>query len=271
MKEWSFDTGALHLNLAEGPQNGRPLLMLHGVTMWWQDFLPVLPHLSQNTHVFAFDSRGCGKSDRAGGLYRVRDYADDIIAYLNSGWYSEPVDLLGHSLGAHIALMVANAVPDRVRSVILEDLPVRTADGRLVGRPHQPLFPVWIDIMKDDPPFDELVKRLAKAMPDDPPTKHRYRAKSLQSLDMDVLSVYVDGDIFNGYDPEALLAGLNCPALLVHADPTIFARLEPPEAKRAVALAPDACAVMIEGAGHNVHGDRPVQYCRTVQEFLMSL
>jgi pimeloyl-ACP methyl ester carboxylesterase len=68
------------------------------------------------------------------GAYSIADYAADVIAFIEKN-FTEPVDLLGHSLGAHVSLVVANAIPKHIRSVILEDLPVWTADGRLQGRP----------------------------------------------------------------------------------------------------------------------------------------
>ncbi len=38
--EKSFDTGEVVLNYAEGPDNGPPILFIHGITSNWLNFLP---------------------------------------------------------------------------------------------------------------------------------------------------------------------------------------------------------------------------------------
>ena len=77
--------------------------------------------------------------------------------------FTEPVDLLGHSLGAHVSLVIANAIPKHIRSVILEDLPVWTADGRLQGRPFQPIFAAWRDILGQGKNFGEFYHLLGES------------------------------------------------------------------------------------------------------------
>jgi pimeloyl-ACP methyl ester carboxylesterase len=57
-----FDTGEVVLNYAEGPDNGHPLLLLHGWTDRWQDVLPIIPTLSMKWHIYALNFRGHGKS-----------------------------------------------------------------------------------------------------------------------------------------------------------------------------------------------------------------
>jgi pimeloyl-ACP methyl ester carboxylesterase len=39
--EKSFDTGEAVLNYAEGPDNGPPILLIHGITGNWRGFLPI--------------------------------------------------------------------------------------------------------------------------------------------------------------------------------------------------------------------------------------
>ncbi len=65
LKEQSFDTGAVKINYAEGPDGGNPLVFLHGITNQWQYFLPVIPALAARWHVYALDSCGHGQSHRS--------------------------------------------------------------------------------------------------------------------------------------------------------------------------------------------------------------
>jgi non-heme chloroperoxidase len=65
LREYPLVTDNCSLNVAEGPENGPLLVLLHGFTNNWQVFLPILPLLSANWHVLTFDFRGHGKSGRA--------------------------------------------------------------------------------------------------------------------------------------------------------------------------------------------------------------
>ena len=62
--EKRFDTGEVVLNYAEGPDNGPPIIFLHGFGEYWQGFIPLLSTISQRYHVYAVDLRGHGKSSK---------------------------------------------------------------------------------------------------------------------------------------------------------------------------------------------------------------
>lgn len=51
------------INYAEGPDNGPPLLLIHGQVMNWQSYQRVLPALARDFHVFAIDVYGHGGSE----------------------------------------------------------------------------------------------------------------------------------------------------------------------------------------------------------------
>ncbi|HJB62477.1 MAG TPA: alpha/beta fold hydrolase, partial [Candidatus Microbacterium pullistercoris] len=51
------------LNVAEGPDNGPPLVLLHGQAARWQDHRRVLPDLVVRYRVIAIDVPGHGGSD----------------------------------------------------------------------------------------------------------------------------------------------------------------------------------------------------------------
>jgi pimeloyl-ACP methyl ester carboxylesterase len=105
--EHTFDTGegvqlnghmSVQLNYAEGPPNGPPLVLLHGLGRRWQVFLPVIPALSLRWHIFAPDLRGHGKSSRVARGYHGPEYAEDIHGLLRER-VGAPAVLFGHSLG----------------------------------------------------------------------------------------------------------------------------------------------------------------------------
>jgi pimeloyl-ACP methyl ester carboxylesterase len=51
LTEKNFTVDGFTMNYAEGPQNGAPLVFLHGATSWWHDFEPLFQSLEQNWHI----------------------------------------------------------------------------------------------------------------------------------------------------------------------------------------------------------------------------
>ncbi len=105
--------------LRAGNPDGVALLAMHG----WLDnaasFVPLLPYL-RAFDVVALDLPGHGASDhRAPGYdYFFFDWIHDALDALDAlGW--SRAHLLGHSMGAAIATLLAAATPERVRRLAL--------------------------------------------------------------------------------------------------------------------------------------------------------
>ncbi len=101
-----------------GPEDGIPVLALHG----WLDnaatydgLAPLLP----GCQVVALDLAGHGLSGRrVGAAYTFIDYVADLAAVAEAlGWRT--FNLMGHSLGAGVAALLAGTWPDRVRRLVL--------------------------------------------------------------------------------------------------------------------------------------------------------
>ena len=96
------------------------LLALHG----WLDnaasFDALAPLLCGHFHIVAIDFPGHGRSDwrQPGAWYHYVDYLSDALGAADAlGW--QRFGLLGHSLGAAVASMVAGACPERVERLLL--------------------------------------------------------------------------------------------------------------------------------------------------------
>ena len=108
----------------EGGGNGDPVLLIHGFAsnhaVNW-----VFPHWvktlrAAGRRVIAFDNRGHGRSE---ALYRPEDYAIALMAgdarNLLDHLGIAQADVMGYSMGARIAAVLALTQPERVRSLIL--------------------------------------------------------------------------------------------------------------------------------------------------------
>jgi pimeloyl-ACP methyl ester carboxylesterase len=117
------DSLVLHYLKFDG--HGRPIILLHGVTgsAWdWHHVGRELGGRLTSGVPVALDFRGHGDSGWSPSRnYRSADHAADVCAlidHLNAG----PVDLVGYSWGALVAVMAATQKPEIVRSVVLADV-----------------------------------------------------------------------------------------------------------------------------------------------------
>lgn len=110
------------INFAEGPNNGLPLLLIHGQSVAWQNWHRVLPALSDHFHIFAVDCYGHGGSEHVAGKYTARALAADLGAFIEQ-IIGEPALVAGHSSGGLIAAALAAEQPEGVLGVVLEDPP----------------------------------------------------------------------------------------------------------------------------------------------------
>lgn len=122
IKEHRFNTGEVELNYAKGPDNGPPLVLLHGIHARWQEMaLTIMPYLILRHTVYAVDLRGHGKSGRVPGRYRGIDYGEDVRALIE-GVIREPAIVDGGLLpGGIAAVHLAAQDPALVRALVLEE------------------------------------------------------------------------------------------------------------------------------------------------------
>jgi pimeloyl-ACP methyl ester carboxylesterase len=114
------------LHMVERPGHGRPILLLHGIWGMWRTWISLLeepPPALARRPIYAVDFRGHGFSDHPESGYTLADYAADIIA-LADQLATEQFTLVGHSLGALVALEIAATVPERIDKLVLEEPPL---------------------------------------------------------------------------------------------------------------------------------------------------
>jgi lipase len=101
----------------EGPD---PVVCLHGITAQHRAFNAAARHLGPSRGLVGVDLRGRGDSDKPESGYGLATHASDVIRVLDHLGLENAV-LLGHSMGAFVALKTALASPDRVRALVLLD------------------------------------------------------------------------------------------------------------------------------------------------------
>lgn len=304
--ERTFDTGEVSLNYAEGPSNGAPLVLLHGLGRRWQVFLPLIPALSLRWHVFAPDFRGHGKSGRVTRGYHGVEYAEDIARLLRQR-VQEPAVLFGHSLGGMIGMWVACHHPEMVRALILGDNMIVPQPGKSLLHEHagnqetnnstakvaSMRNPMYVALFRG---LRELARRggsleaiaegigrivlplpgsddtiMIRQLPGNDEAYLLSWARSVQQADPDTYDMTLDGSSLEGWDGETVLRGISCHTLLLQGNPELGGLMSDADVALATRLLPHHAHVRFRNVGHALFIQQPEPVLRAVTNFLESL
>jgi pimeloyl-ACP methyl ester carboxylesterase len=121
MTDLSIDAAGTKLAASVyGPKDAAPILFLHGISLSRDTWAEMVKQLADRYQVWTLDFRGHGDSARSVS-YELADYLQDAEAALRM--ISRPAILVGHSLGACVAGMLAQNAHPGVRAAYLEEPP----------------------------------------------------------------------------------------------------------------------------------------------------
>jgi non-heme chloroperoxidase len=113
-----LSTGVRLAYVEQGPRDGLPVVMLHGISDTHRSYDLVRPLLPSSWRVFAVTVRGHGFSDKPAIGYAMGDFAADVAAFMDVVGVERAV-VVGHSMSSAITLATAAAYPERVSGVVL--------------------------------------------------------------------------------------------------------------------------------------------------------
>jgi pimeloyl-ACP methyl ester carboxylesterase len=97
---------------------GEPLVLMHGGLVDARFFEPNLAPLAERFHVYTPERRGHGHTPDVNGSITYQLMADDTIAFLDEV-VGGPADVVGHSDGAFVAMLVAIQRPELVKRLVM--------------------------------------------------------------------------------------------------------------------------------------------------------
>ncbi|KPL06837.1 hypothetical protein AMJ86_07005 [bacterium SM23_57] len=269
--ERSFNTGIVKLNYAEGPPAGPPLVLLHGVPGRWQEFLPLVPNLILQWHVFAIDFRGQGKSGRVPGGYLSKYYVEDVKEFLQQQ-FDEPTILFGLSAGGMVALGVAAQVPELVRGIIVGDSPIDM--NQLVSWMTSERFKYFFNTLKSIAVSSQSLAEIEKELASIPiqingqakPIRYadspgidflhiQQLAITLSQMDPRVLEYHAEGRasaFLEGFDLDEILKKIPCPVLLLQGNPASGGMMTDEAVLHVRSIVQNVMHVLIKTAGHDL-------------------
>ena len=161
---------------------GEALILLHGNGENCDYFQGQTDEFARFFHVYAIDTRGHGKTPRGNSPFTIRQFADDLLDFMDAHQIGK-AHLLGFSDGGNIAMIFAMKHPDRVNRLILNganldakgvkssvQIPIEIGYriAKIFARISQAakLNAEMLGLMVNDPnvPSEELVKIQAKTL-----------------------------------------------------------------------------------------------------------
>jgi pimeloyl-ACP methyl ester carboxylesterase len=258
-------------------ETAAPLLLLHAATRDRHDFEALLPLLPVDPPLAprAVDLPGHGEAPRA-PRYRITDLADATQENLGP----EPAVLYGHSLGGLVAVALAARHPERVRGLVLEDPPLfESRMPRLADTPFFRGFRALKALMEGPAAGYTLADwerevaswrsghgrtSVAEALG---PDGVRRRARQIAAFDPAVLDTLMGGELHAGFDMEAALRSVRCPAVLLAGERQLGSALSA-EDLRHLALATTIRVDPVAGEGHFIHEVLPRPCAAAVTDVL---
>ncbi|MEJ2556057.1 MAG: alpha/beta fold hydrolase [Anaerolineae bacterium] len=112
--------------------HGEPILFIHGWLGSWRYWMRTMEALASDYRTYALDLWGFGDSDKSKERYSVADYTTLIHDFMDQLGIAK-ASLVGHSLGAVVALHFAAEYPSLVSRLAIVSLPVTSdaINGRL--------------------------------------------------------------------------------------------------------------------------------------------
>ena len=107
-----------YLSIEESESQHRPVILIHGFGGDCNNWMFNLVELGKTLPVFALDLPGHGVSGKAVDSGCLAEMATAVLEFLDALNLST-VDLVGHSLGAAVAMQIAETQPHRVASLTL--------------------------------------------------------------------------------------------------------------------------------------------------------
>ncbi|HWE55625.1 MAG TPA: alpha/beta hydrolase [Acidimicrobiales bacterium] len=270
------DGGRIHV-MERG--SGRPLLLIHGITLQARIWAPQLHLMTDRYRVLAMDVRGHGQSSAGGDGYGRRIAARDVKSVLDHLDLRDAI-VVGHSMGGMILMEFAGDFPEelveRVAGLVFMDtaayqlapkpvLPLAKAMGRRLRTRHEAGRRIPDRPMGDDD-LSWVMCRLAFGSRPSARAVDEVRRCGAEVPQTTTLPSGID---LLDHDARRALAATNTPSMVLVGSRDL---LTPVYAARRIAqFLPHARFEVLKGAGHQLMQERPYEVAALLDDFAATL
>jgi pimeloyl-ACP methyl ester carboxylesterase len=251
-----------------GSDSPSKMVFLHGILGRGRNWQAIAKALASGRQCLLVDQRGHGQSFHPPTGYLVEDYAQDLADLVRHLGWTQPLDLVGHSMGGRVALVYTHLHPELVNRLAIVDIGP-TSD--------------WTSMQA-------ILEKI-----DFVPTPFHDRAEARHFMETEFLAQFSNPMVMeffysnlhetsHGYDWVFYEPGvrqslesarhrdyweefksLQCPTLLLRGE--LSADLPQADFERVLQQNPRVDGVVVPGAGHWVHAEKPRETLELLANF----
>lgn len=270
--------------ITAGPEDGEPLLLLHGFPEFWYGWRKQIPYFAdQGYRVIVPDQRGYNLSDKPADVssYNIDLLATDVRNLLDT-FAIEKVNLVGHDWGALVAWWTAILYPDRLKKLGILNVPHPVAGADVIrNSPAQllrsgyifffnlPIIPENVLAFNN---FDALIRALKESSTEGAFTEGDFEQYRLAWSQRDALSSMLNWyrallrSSLNNQWEQARDLRISTPTLMLWGEQDVALGKE--LAQPSIEMCDDGELVFFPKASHWVQHDDPQGVNRLLHDFL---
>ena len=258
-KSYNLHANGIRQHIINTPGDGPEMLVVPGITSPAITWGFVAEALSKHFNVQVLDVRGRGLSETGDLDYSLDAMAEDVIAVAAqmATQTSNPI-ILGHSMGARIAIRASVKNADNFSGLILVDPPVSGPNRR----PYPSPWPWYQDsiLMARKGCSAEDMKQFCPTWTEE---QCALRAEWLHTCNLGAIRIAYDG--FHTDDIHADLPNIDLPMQLVKAGSAEV--ILPEDIEEIKTLVPSIQTYIVENAGHMIPWDNLEGFIDAVLDF----
>lgn len=272
MDNWAsgfLETNGVRLHYLRSGGAKPPVVLAHGGLEDGRCWSPLAEALAPDYDVIAVDSRGHGHSSDPPDGFELLTQAEDMAGFI-VGLELERPALLGHSLGAEAALVLAGSYPELLGAIVLED-----------PGPWWTGWPATADEKSSLANMRERYEQYAHLSREDLLTDRRQRSPDWTEAER---AAWVDAKLwaseraFSVFSPEldagvdwsTVLRRITCRSLLIHTDIATGGMVDPVSAASLQEMVPHLEVAYIPGASHSIRRSNLAHFTAIITTFLTS-
>ena len=278
--EITFDyipTNGIKLHTAfAGPENGKPIILLHGFPdAWfgWQAQISAL--VSAGYRVIVPDQRGYNLSDKPKGKanYHLNILSQDILG-LADALNLKQFHLVGHDFGAMVSWVLAMSSPERINRMVIANVPHPRVMQKFIRKNFSQMRKSWYTFFFRIPKLPEKIvrrrkwKMLISAMAQGLSEEERDRYREAWEQENAITSMI---NWYRAMNIRSSSGSKSSPQITV-STLILWGKMDPHLSYRMATLSLDLCddgeLIFFEEASHWVHQDEPARFNQHLIEFL---
>jgi pimeloyl-ACP methyl ester carboxylesterase len=243
---------------------GKPLIILHGLFGFLDNWQTLAKYFAQHYHVYLVDLRNHGRSPHSPD-FNYPLMAADLLEFINEHHISEPV-IMGHSMGGKVAMHFALHHPEKLSKLIVVDMAPKSYPPH-----HQDILAGLKAVdLKAVTTRGEIDEALARHIPEE--GVRQFLAKNLYRQEDNTFAWRMNLPVIEEKITEV---GKETTSQLPFLKPALFIRgansryIKPEKDMDLIQkLFPAATLETIADAGHWVHAEKPQELFNQVVNFI---